>query len=301
MNILSKERIIDICKEREGDFSEYLKCSTYERKGIFHSELLLVYAMCLELQINSIVESGRARGQSTCILAKGVEKQNIRVKSIELNKYTHDTIVSLNRLSELKNIELFYGDSFKMIHNLLDDSSIVLIDGPKGYDAFLLVCNVLQDNRVKAVFLHDAHKDSTIRDIIESTFPYTFFTDDHTYVSEFKHLDDDCWKEQSKWDVARDWAPYKRGEKKMQSYAATLGMIIRYGDLTNVAAKNGCCVVNNKRAEMAGTKKPSRIKQYCVIIIDNYSRIIQAPFRFIQYYLIKVKFWYKTVVKSNFS
>ena len=42
----------------------------YEHRGILHSEMALIIHTCRRLSVEVVIESGRARGQSTYMLAK---------------------------------------------------------------------------------------------------------------------------------------------------------------------------------------------------------------------------------------
>ncbi len=58
----------------------------FEERGILHSEMLAVCSICEELKTEVILESGRARGQSTLILAKYFENSPVKILSVNWKK-----------------------------------------------------------------------------------------------------------------------------------------------------------------------------------------------------------------------
>ncbi|MCX7957119.1 MAG: hypothetical protein N2643_04415 [Endomicrobia bacterium] len=288
----NKEIIIEICKKNAKKFEEIISFDDFkfEPKGVFNSELLLIYSMVIENDIDVVLESGRARGQSTYILAKVFENFNVHIKSIELEKYTEDTIVAMRRLRKFKNLELYYGDSFKVINRLIPKATtVVLIDGPKSYDALKLACQVLKYRQVKVVFIHDVHKDSDTRAFIEEFFPNSFFTDDKDYVSSFEYLDTKCWQQQRLWEEAKDWYPYRRGEKVMQSYSSTLGMIINKGEETFLAAEKLLGKIEKEKENLYGFYKIPKIKRYYWKLKTIFKKAFITLYWFIVYNIENVK------------
>ena len=220
---MNKDEIIRICEKYKIYFYETCKIIPYEDKGIFNSEMLLFIALAKELNITEIWESGRARGQSTKILAECFKDIETNLHSIESLIDTDDDRTAKERLTNYRNLELIYGNSVILLPQKIrsDKETFVLIGGPKGTTAIDLASILLKKMNVKAVFLHDYHKDSPLREVIERTFENTFFTDDEDYVERFRDLDDNCWIEHAK--IGRQ--PYSRNGRKMQSYSSTLGVI----------------------------------------------------------------------------
>lgn len=218
---MKTQEIIKICEKNKDEFENIIKDICYEQKGIFNSEMLLVFSLVKHLNIKEIWESGRARGQSTKILAECFK--NLKIYSIEILKDTEDDNVSLNRLKEYNNLVFLYGNSVEiMLKEKFESKEVaVLIDGPKGMKAINLASLLLKNKNVRIVFLHDYHKDSPLRGDIEEKYKNVFFTDNKKYVEKFKNLDDKCWIEHAKIDRYL----YRRGNKEMKSYSSTLCVI----------------------------------------------------------------------------
>lgn len=219
---MNSEEIIELCEKNKSHFRRIIEDIPYESKGIFNSEMLLFVTLAKYFNIAEIWESGRARGQSTKIIAEYFRNSNINLYSIESESGTEDDLIALKRLQN-NNIELFYGNSVQILPQRIsaEKDTIVLIDGPKGTTAIQLAEILLKHKNIKAVFLHDYHKDSPLREVVEKTFKQSFFTDNEQYVEKFKDLDAICWEEHSK--IGR--LPYARNGKQMKSYSSTLCVI----------------------------------------------------------------------------
>jgi hypothetical protein len=205
------------------------RTDTFEVKGIFHSEMLLFCSVVSALGATHLIESGRARGQSTEIIARFVSDNNdLQFDSIEFDRNSPDVDVAAARLSSLTRwVNLYFGDAYILLPKLLcGKKSVVLIDGPKGPWALGLALKAFEHEEVAGVFIHDVHRDAVdVRPIIEKHFQGCFFTDDDRYLKDFQTLDDDCWEALVRCPGYEGWAPYRRGRKIMKSYSATLGFI----------------------------------------------------------------------------
>lgn len=225
---MSRDDIISICSKVSSRFEKTMEGITYEAKGIFNSEMLLVCAMAEHLGVKRVIESGRARGHSTIVLSRYfAHESDFKIDSIEYSKYTEDAIIAMKRLAGNRNLGLLFGDSFDLLPGLVSkEPCVVLIDGPKGRWAVLLACVALRNPNVKAVFIHDTHKNSDYSELIMELFPHILFTDDKKFVEAFEALDDECWKQQQMYSQFKGWEPYKRGDRVMLSYSATLAMVL---------------------------------------------------------------------------
>ena len=218
---MKKEKILKSCRDNCEKFKETIDNEEYQLRGIFNSEALLIVSIVDYFKVRHIIESGRARGHSTNIIAKFFkDNSEIKITSIDFDKFSEDAKYSEKYLSRYKNIEILYGDSNKMIVNQINQDCVVFIDGPKGNDAIQLAVRLLSDDRVKAVMLHDFHKNEFLRNVCEIIFKNYFFSDDKDFVELFRNLDDSCWEKLKDTDEA----PYYRKGKKINSYASTLGV-----------------------------------------------------------------------------
>ena len=229
---ISAQDIIQICLEERTSFSDVIMGFNHEIKGLLNSEMLLFCAMSKYLNISDVIESGRARGNSTEILARYFRCiPSVSIKSVEFLKYTEDALIAMVRLyGRYTNLTLLFGNANELLPQLCSSvtSCTVLIDGPKGPNALQLAAFLLKNPNVKAVFIHDSHQDAdNIRPAIGKVFSHAFYSSDHPdFVNAFSDLDGPCWDVYKNWAGYEDWGPYKRGDKKMKSYGPTLTMIM---------------------------------------------------------------------------
>ena len=99
------------------DFKNATKNIDDEPRGILRSEAFFVRSLCGQ-NPKRIIESGRARGQSTYLLAKSLP--NTKIISIEYDKDSVDSQFALERLSECENVQCLFGDSRKLIPELVE-------------------------------------------------------------------------------------------------------------------------------------------------------------------------------------
>src|SRR3954470_12686932 len=77
--------------------------------GVWESEMLLFYAAVKPFSPRQILESGRGRGKSTCILACCFPASEII--SVELNPAAENAAAAREKLSRYSNVTLISGDS----------------------------------------------------------------------------------------------------------------------------------------------------------------------------------------------
>lgn len=206
----------------------------YEERGILHSEMLAVISSIKEGGIEVIIESGRARGQSTKMLAQAFQNQPVKIISVELLK-DEAAIFAEENLKEYKNIDLRYGDSNIVIPEILtlfkDKKVALLFDGPKGKDAYNILAQVIIDNpNILLAFFHDCRKSSQdlpnpSREDIYPYFDRLFFTDDLTYIENFSSVDKKCLPKNNNIND-NTWRPYLKGKTKIGSYGPTMGIVM---------------------------------------------------------------------------
>lgn len=157
-----------------------------ECRGILRSEAFFVQSLCGHAP-KRIIESGRARGQSTFLLARSLP--NTEIISIEYDENSADSCFALERLSKFKNVKCLFGDSRKIIPNIAQDGDILLIDGPKDMDALLLIKKVLKSSKLSKAFVHDAYKGSRLRKWLSIFKPNSIFSDSPIFLQKFCHMD----------------------------------------------------------------------------------------------------------------
>ena len=194
MNKFYKELVNTYKKELQG-FSNFIKKVPYEVKGIPHSEIFFIYCQLKKSPPSRIIESGRARGQSTLTLSKLFPKTQII--SIELDEESRDTKIANQRLKNLKNVSCLYGDSKKLLPQLCKDgvNDVVLIDGPKGFKAIRLALNILKYKNVSKVFMHDNTHGTQERIFLEKYLPEASYSD-HQILSKIANKLDQPFKSQ---------------------------------------------------------------------------------------------------------
>jgi len=218
---MTKNEIITTCLKQKEKFEKTLVGETYQLRGIFNSEALLIVSIVKHFRVLHLIESGRARGHSTNLFAKFFsDEPDFKITSIDYDNTSEDTKYSEKYLAKYTNLELIYGDSNVIIEKNITENCIVFIDGPKANDAIMLATRILDDKRVKAVLVHDLHKNSFHRNICEAIFANCFFSDDDEFVSKFRYLDENCWQVLN----GTGEAPYQRYGKPIASYASTVGL-----------------------------------------------------------------------------
>jgi predicted O-methyltransferase YrrM len=156
--------------------------------GIWESEMFLFYAAVRPFAPKQILESGRARGKSTLILAHCFPEA--RIISVEFESHSPNAVAAEAKLKPCSNVELLYGDSRKILPQRLQSNDAVLIDGPKGFRALKLALQLLRSGKPCAVFVHDFPSSAPWRKFVERNWPGAFFGDDSSF-ERFQALDNE--------------------------------------------------------------------------------------------------------------
>jgi len=154
--------------------------------GIWESEMFLFYTATKPCAPKQILESGRARGKSTLILACCFPES--RIVSVEFDRQSENVVAAEEKLKSFGNVELLYGDSCEILAKYLQAGDAVLIDGPKEFRALELTLNLLRAGKPCVVFVHDFPPESLWRRFVERHWPAAFFGDDPAFES-FRELD----------------------------------------------------------------------------------------------------------------
>ena len=152
----------------------------YERKGILYSEMFFFQVCVSHARPRRILESGRARGQSTLLLA--VVFPELPVISIEHDPDSPDVPVAQERLRSCRNVELRFGDATRLLPALAQAGDVALIDGPKGFRGLRLALRLLAEGRARMIFLHDVGRDTPERRFLEKYLPGTLYSDDPRFA-----------------------------------------------------------------------------------------------------------------------
>jgi hypothetical protein len=188
---------------------------SHEPKGIRRSEMFFFYASVADLNPARIVESGRARAQSTLVLARLFPQT--AVVSLESDASSPDVAIAAERLRGCPNVECRFGDSLLLLPALVVTGDVVLIDGPKDFRALKLAFRLLRSGKPAAVFVHDLWLGSPARGFVDRSVPSAVLSDDPEWVQRHALL-----------DSSRRLVPAAPNELR-RAYGATMGCF-RSGD-----------------------------------------------------------------------
>lgn len=162
----------------------------YERKRILYSEMFLFYLGARHAGARRLIESGRARGQSTLLMS--LLFPELEIVSFEFDRDSPDVPVAAKRLAGCANVELRFGDATAMLPALLRPDDVVLIDGPKGMRGLRLALRCLAFQRCPALFVHDMIQGSVERAFADRHLPEALYSDDLRFAALSHVLDDAC-------------------------------------------------------------------------------------------------------------
>jgi hypothetical protein len=167
----------------------------YEARGIPHSEMALIIDICRRFGVRVFIESGRARGQSTYMLAKYLA--NVEIHSVDFRPGHPDDEFARDRLEGFDNVFLHNGDGAHALPVLVKACAprrtAVLCDGPKGLFAVGVVEKCFRHPHVVAGFIHDMRpidhgRPSPYRAAAEAVFA-GFFSDHPDYIANTSWMD----------------------------------------------------------------------------------------------------------------
>src|ERR1700693_3225546 len=95
--------------------------------GIWESEMFLFYVTVKSFAPGQILESGRARGKSTLILARCFP--SAQIVSVEYERESENAPAAEAKLKNEPNVQLVYGDSREILPRQLQSGDAVLIAG----------------------------------------------------------------------------------------------------------------------------------------------------------------------------
>jgi hypothetical protein len=168
-------------------FQERTRGLSREEKGIRPSELFFLFAAVAGFAPERIIESGRARAQSTLVLSALFP--GAQIISIESDAHSPDVAVAAERLRDRSNVVARFGDSRRLLPGLVRAGDVVLIDGPKDFRAVKLALGLLRKQKPRAVFVHDLWLGSTARNFVDRSLPSAFASDAPEWVRNYSALD----------------------------------------------------------------------------------------------------------------
>lgn len=182
--------ITPIAVKQLADFQNRIAGIPYETKGILNSEMFFL-SICAQLVApRRILESGRARGQSTLLLSMLFPE--LPIISIEHDPDSPDIAVAEARLAGKRNVDLRFGDATRIIPSEVRNGDIVLIDGPKSWRALRLALRILASGKASLVFIHDCGIGSPERDFLNARVPTALYSDEIEFAQIAHVLDAHC-------------------------------------------------------------------------------------------------------------
>jgi hypothetical protein len=185
---LTLESVLNATPRWIDEFERSLAGADYESKGVLFSEMLFVEVGIRLMKARRVVESGRARGQSTLVLAQRLP--GLPIVSYEFDPHSPDVPVAGARLAPYPAVALRFGDATKALPPLVQAGDAVLIDGPKGFRAVRLALALLAQGGCEAVFVHDMCVGTLERAFLDAHVPGVFYSDDPRFVALASRLDD---------------------------------------------------------------------------------------------------------------
>jgi hypothetical protein len=175
---------------------EAIAAEPYAHRGIIHSEMALILHTCRRLGIEVVIESGRARGQSTYLLSKYLPE--VAIFSVEMREDA-DAEYGRQRCASLTNVTLHRGNGTFEVPRLAllaePRRTAILCDGPKGAGAVRIVKHCFdQCPHVLVGFIHDMRKldhggPSPHRAAAVAAFPDAKFSDHPGLVARSAWMD----------------------------------------------------------------------------------------------------------------
>jgi hypothetical protein len=138
----------------------------YLPRGIYNSEMLLMISVLKFLNVQTVLESGRARGHSTQLISKLLQNDDLHKSLISLDfKKDSDSEYAETNLAQYPKTKLIYGDANSILKKIVrknfsqSDRYAVLLDGPKSFNALYLTAKLIRSEIPPVVlFIHDMKK-----------------------------------------------------------------------------------------------------------------------------------------------
>lgn len=205
----------------------------YKARGVLNSEIALFLSAARFARATVVVESGRANGHSTRVLARNLERTETRFYSVELSPIATTDEELAHLFGQQPGFSLIVGDSRVEVLSLLNqypgERFAVLIDGPKGMRSIDFARRLVAEPNVSLVAIHDLRaivdtKPSSIRNAFENSFEFPLFSDALVVVNSLSEMDEG-FRRHSSPDYATPSAPGYQGRQYIASYGPTLGIL----------------------------------------------------------------------------
>lgn len=184
---LDRAAIVTAIRASMEEFIRMTDAVPYERKGILFSEMLFLKACVTLVGARRLLESGRARAQSTLVLARMFP--DLKLVSVEFDRDSPDVPVAAARMAPHAHAELRFGDATSILPAIAEAGDVALIDGPKGHRGVRLALSLLASGKLPMVFVHDAMPGSPERRLFERLLPEALYSDDPAFARETHSVD----------------------------------------------------------------------------------------------------------------
>ena len=178
---LDKNTLHNYWIENEEKFKSIVDSMTFRPCGVWYTDAFLFLSICDLLDVDLIIESGRAWGVSTEIFAKYFK--NIEIHSFERVPERAE-IEAQKHLSKLDNVHCYnmnvFDNSRLIVQDNFDKNIGVFIDGPKDHEAQQNLTKHLDYTNVKTFGYHD------VKDYSKEDF-HTYNLD---FIQDFMYLND---------------------------------------------------------------------------------------------------------------
>jgi predicted O-methyltransferase YrrM len=203
--MLTIDDVVRVAEQELPAYAERVRHLPYERKGILYSEMFFLSICARAAAPERILESGRARGQSTLLLATCFPA--LTVLSLEHDPRSADVAVAAERLRGHANVDLQFGDATRVLPRVAQAGDVALIDGPKGWRGVRLALRLLAEGSVRMVFVHDVLPGTPERRFLEKWLPHALYSDDRRFAAIAHRLDGaaaDSIPERQRWRAEGD-------------------------------------------------------------------------------------------------
>src|SRR5436190_4286614 len=121
--LISFDRLLAESRKHLAYYLQVTERLSHEMKGIRRSEMFFLYAAVADLAPVRIIESGRARAQSTLVLS--LLFPNLSIISVESDSSSLDVAVAAERLKASDNVECRFGDARVLLPELLQAGDVI--------------------------------------------------------------------------------------------------------------------------------------------------------------------------------
>lgn len=175
----------DVQAQNDKSITMALQNHKSEPRGIWPSEAIQMATVFASLAVPTIIESGRARAESTYLLSQLLPSTDII--SIDSDLTSEDAMFGKSRIDGIPNVETLDGKAKKLLSSEIgkrEENVGLFIDGPKGKEAIRLAKRLVKKHaNISVIAFHDMHskvlgKSNASRHELDSSFDLVWFGDE---------------------------------------------------------------------------------------------------------------------------